>query len=112
MSRLRRFKLGLGGILPPQGLPSSPANIKEAEIDFGLLPFITSGVFNVIDPDITTGSNILAKKAIKTTSDMRSIDEIAAEKLDVSAKANNGSLDLYVNSVGSVTGKFIINYLS
>lgn len=92
-------------------LLSAIPTLKETEIDFGVLPFITSGVFNVIDTDITEDSIIIAQKAIKTTSDLREIDEIIVESLDVSAKANDGSLDIYVNSIGSVTGKFIINYI-
>lgn len=84
---------------------------RETEVDFGTTPYQTHKVFNVIDVNITTDSDIILSKSIKSPSDGRQADEIFAETIELSAQANNGSLDIYVKSlVGSISGKFIINY--
>jgi hypothetical protein len=86
-------------------------NIKETEIDFGTTPTLEK-TFNVIDAEVTTGSQILLTKAMKSPSSGRDIDEIRAESLELTAKALAGSFDLNVKSLSAVvTGKFIINYL-
>lgn len=93
--------IGISGITPN----------KEVEVDFGTTSYQTYKIFNIVDVSILPSSNILVSKSIKQPSDGRSIDEIFAETLDISAKANTGNFDLYVKSeVGTVSGKFIINY--
>lgn len=103
------------GIIPGSRagiIPSYVSVIKETEIDFGTTSYQTSGVFNVVDSAMTTAVKTVVSKVIKTPSDGRHIDEIISQQMEVSAKVNTGSLDIYVNSLcGSLNGKFIISYL-
>ena len=99
-----------GDTVTPMFIP-----IKSTEIDFGNSSFQESKTFLISDPTILSGSTILVSKAIKSTSDNRDIDEIYAESLDLSASPtlSGGTFNLYVKSLnGSVTGKYIINYLN
>lgn len=90
---------------------SAVSYAKEVEIDFGTDSFQTYNIFNIVDTSILETSKIILSKSIKSPSDGRSVDEIFAETLDISAKANNGNFDLYIKSiVGTITGKYIINY--
>lgn len=84
---------------------------REVEVDFGTTSYQTYKVFNIIDGDVTESSKIIACKSLKSPSDGRSSDEVFAETLDISAKANTSNFDLYIKSLnGSIRGKFIINY--
>jgi hypothetical protein len=90
----------------------SPPKLKQVEVDFGTNSFQTYKIFNITDLDSTINSNIISTKVIKSPSDNRSIDEEFAETIDVSCMPKDGSIDIYVKSIiGSVSGRFIINYL-
>ena len=97
------------GVKGDKGEPGSVI-AKQVEVDFGVNSVI-DGVFNITDVDISISSKVIGNKALKSPSDGRDVDEIFCESLDISAKCNVGSLDLYIASkCGRVSGKFLINY--
>lgn len=91
--------------------PISGTTLKQVEVDMGLTRHQRVKKFNIVDASITTSSTILISKAVKTASDGREAEEQVVENFDISTKANNGSLDVYIKSTqGTISGKFILNY--
>lgn len=86
-------------------------NTKTVEVDFGSASHQTTGVFNFKDSDVTTSSNISVQKVLNPTSSGRSLDECWLQQMDVVAKPNNGSVDLYIQSLcGSLNYQFVFSY--
>lgn len=84
---------------------------SSKEVDFGTAPYQVEKTFTVIDDRISDISKILLTLSGTIPSDGRSVDEIMAESLVLSAKAKTGSFNLHVQSLnGSLNGKMIINY--
>ena len=89
----------------------SGANVKQIEIDFGDVSFVTEGIFNITDVDVTVNSKIIAEVAYVAPTN-KDLDEIEMDDIEVKAKPNAGNLELWVKSTsGSIYGKFKINYL-
>lgn len=94
------------------GAPTASVNVKEVEIDFGAGLYQTYKSFPITDADVTTGSQILARKLIKSPSDGRQIDEMIAEQFVVECEAGSGTFNAHVTSLnGSLSGKYVIGYL-
>ena len=86
--------------------------IKETEIDFGTASYQTEKEFTITDSLVTTGSQITSMMALKSPSDSRSTDEILVEDFNFLNTAGSGSFNLLARSLhGSVSGKYVINYV-
>ena len=92
-----------------QSYPFSPGGItKRTIVDFGSTP-VAAKMFNVVDADINENSLVSAQVAyVATTQDA---DEVELTPLNLTCKANNGSVDIYANtSEGRAYGQFAVNY--
>lgn len=91
---------------------SSATNIKETEVDFGSAVNQIDKSFTITDADVAPTSQILANIAYKSPSGGRHIDEIAAEEFDILCAPGTGDFNMLLRSrSGSVSGKFLVNYL-
>jgi hypothetical protein len=86
-------------------------NIKQTEIDFGVVP-ISEKEFIIIDSDVSATSQIIAQMAYEATS-IKELDETEMDDLQIRCKSEAGQFKMFIRSAdGSyLHDTFKINYL-
>jgi len=85
-------------------------NIKQVEIDFGIIP-ISEKEFIIIDSDVLVTSQIIGNIAYEAPTG-KELDEITMDSIELKFAPGMGQLIIYVKGLeGYLEGKFKINYL-
>jgi hypothetical protein len=85
--------------------------IKQAEVDFGTLP-VKNKKFTITDAEVSSSSKIIANVSYDNPTGGSNDDAEWFEDLQVMARAGNGELFLYCNSMyADLDGLCKINYL-
>ena len=86
-------------------------NIKQTEVDFGVIP-VADGTFTITDASVLVTSQLLAQVSYEAPTG-KDVDEIEMDDLQIRCQPAAGSFNMYIKSAdGSyLADKFKINYL-
>ncbi len=89
---------------------ASSTNIKQVEVDFGVVPK-SEASFVVVDADVSAGSHIIGNVAYEAPTG-KDLDELEMDSIELKFAPGAGQLTIYVvGLLGYLHDKFKINYL-
>lgn len=98
----------INGARGEQGIAGSSGTLTEVEIDFGIKP-INNKTFTITDTSVSSANKIIVYPSPNTATGQQGNDW-EVDGATFSAKANTGSITLYVNAPFSINGKRKIYY--
>lgn len=85
--------------------------VKQTQVDFGLVPYLSEKDFTITDPDVKPTSRITGNIAYEAPTG-KDLDELEMDAIELKFGPGDGQLTIHVAGLeGSLEGNFKINYL-